>query len=116
VAWTQGRLGVPIDVERWLDPLDPMRRGSSLYQTANRLAYTVWFRRVGVDAWLCHLLFIDDALYRPTNRTTWEQGLEEAERALGIAGLDFPYAGHAFLDALSPEEQLSDLHPARAGS
>src|SRR5581483_2151818 len=38
IAWVQGWLHAPLDVRRWLDPLDPVRPSSSLYQTANRLA------------------------------------------------------------------------------
>lgn len=41
IAWTQGRLGVPLDVRRWLDPLDPARPGSSLYRrlTGSRTSF-----------------------------------------------------------------------------
>jgi hypothetical protein len=109
VAWVQGRLGVPLDVTRWLDPLDPGKPGSALYQTANRLAYAVWLRSRGVEAWLCHLLFVDDRLHHPTSRIAWEDGLEEAERALGIDGLELPFAGHAFLDAIDPEVELAEF-------
>jgi hypothetical protein len=107
VAWTQEGMGMPVDVPRWLDPLDPQRKGSSLYQTANRLAYTVWLRSQGVDAWLCHLLFLDDPLHQPTSRAAWEQGLEKADRELGIDELDAPFAGHAFLAALDPDHELA---------
>jgi hypothetical protein len=109
VAWAQGRIAVPLDVKRWLDPLDPAQPSSSLYQTANRLAYAVWLRFQGVETWLCHLLFIDDPLHRPTTRDVWEKGLEKAERELGIDGLDLAFAGHAFLDALNPEQVLANL-------
>ena len=106
VAHTQGRLGVALNPSRWLDPLDPTRPSSSLYQTANRLAYTVWFRDRGVDAWLCHLLYLDDPLYRPTSRAVWEAGLEQADRELGIDGLRLDFTGHAFLPALDPTHEL----------
>lgn len=108
IAWTQGRLGVPLDVGRWLDPLDPARPGSSLYQTANRLAYLAWLRSRGVDAWLCHLLFLDDPLHQPTGRAAWEEGLEQAEHELGIAGLELPFAGHAYLEALDVANVLGE--------
>jgi hypothetical protein len=109
VAWAQGRIGVPLGVERWLDPLDPTRPTSSLFQTANRLAYLVWLRSHEVDAWRCHLLYLDDPLHHPTSRAVWEDGLEQAERELGIDGIDLPYAGHVFLEALDPEQELADL-------
>ena len=108
IAWTQGQLAVPLDVSRWLDPLDPAQPTSSLYQTANRLAYVVWLRSRGVDAWLCHLLFLDDPLHHPTARAAWEEGLEQAKRELGIAEVKLPFAGHAYLDALDPEIVLGD--------
>jgi hypothetical protein len=109
-AWAQGRLGVPLDVRRWLDPLDPDKTSSSLYQTANRLTFALWLRSKGVQAWLCHLLFLNDRLHNPTDRATWEAGLDEADRRLGIDGIDIPCAGHAFLEALDPAEEF----PARA--
>jgi Protein of unknown function (DUF3631) len=88
IAWVQGRLGLSLDPERWPDPLDPTEPRSSLYQTANRIAYTVWLRSQGVDAWLCHLLYVEDKLHRPTSRSAWEQGLARADRELGIDGLE----------------------------
>jgi hypothetical protein len=115
IAWAQGRLGVPLDVARWLEPLDPKRPGTSLYQTANRLAYLVWLRSEGIDAWLCHLLFLDDPLHRPTSRRMWEEGLRTAGRELGIEGLEFPYVGHVFLHALDPEIELSALYDSSSG-
>jgi hypothetical protein len=109
VEWAQAELGVPIDASRWLDPLDPKRTASSLYQTANRLAYTVWLRSQGIDAWLCHLLFLGDRLHHPTSRVEWEQALEKGDRELGIDAIKIPFAGHAFLDALDPERELAQL-------
>jgi hypothetical protein len=99
---------VPVDPGRWLDPLDPERPTSSLYQTANRLAFTVWLRSQGVEASLCHLFFLDDRLRQPTSRAAWDEGLAEAERELGLEGLELPFAGHAFLEALDPEVELAD--------
>jgi len=106
IAWTQGQLGVPLDVGRWLDPLDPAR--PSLYQTANRLAHIAWLRSRGVDAWLCHLFFLDDPLHQPTGRAAWEEGVGQAKRELGIAGLELPFAGHAYLEALDAGEVLGE--------
>jgi hypothetical protein len=109
IAWTQGSLGVPLDVRRWLDPLERDRQASSLYQTANRLAYTVWLQHRGVDTWLCHLLYVNDPLHHPTSRADWEAGLEKAERELGIDQLELPFVGHVFLEALDPERELAGL-------
>jgi hypothetical protein len=107
---TQAELGVSVDPGRWLDPLDPARPGSSsLYQTANRIAYAVWLRRQGVEAWLCHLLFTDDLLHHPTGRAEWMQALAIAEHELGIHEIQIPYVGHALLPALDPNQVLADL-------
>ena len=108
IAWVQGRLGVPLDVKRWLDPLDSEKPSSSLYQTANRLAYAVWLRSHGIEAWVCHLLFVDDKLHHPTSRSDWDEALKKADRELGIEGRNFPFAGHAFLDALDPNAELAE--------
>jgi hypothetical protein len=111
----QAELGVPIDPRRWLDPLDPAQPGSSsLYQTANRIAYAVWLRRHGVETWLCHLLFTGDPLHHPTSRAEWERALATAERQLGIDDIAIPFVGHAFLPALDPEQVLADLREGRA--
>lgn len=86
-----------MDVTRWLDPLDPTRKSSLLFQTANRISYAVWLRSHGVDTWLCHLLYLDDPRYHSTSKAAWEEALEKAERELGVDGLDLPFVGHAFL-------------------
>lgn len=114
VAWVQGRLDLPLDVPRWIDPLDPDEPDSSLYQTANRIAYTTWLRSQGIDTWLCHLLYLNDPLHHPTSRSTWEEGLARADRELGIDGLELPFAGHAWLDPLDPNTELADLHTGGA--
>jgi hypothetical protein len=111
-AWVQDKLGLERDIERWLDPLAPNRPSSSLYQTANRIAYTVWLHEQGVDAWLCHLLYLDDPLFQPTSRLEWERGIADAERALGIDQLVLPFAGHAFLPALDPNVELAGDLPS----
>lgn len=108
IAWTQGQLGASLDVGRWCDPLDAARSTSSLYQTANRLAFTVWLRHQEVEAWLCHLLFLEDPYHHPTSRAAWHEGLARAERELGISGLNIPFAGNALLESLDPEVELSD--------
>jgi hypothetical protein len=106
----QAELGVMVDLRCWLDPLDPERPGSSsLYQTANRIAYTVWFRRMGIEAWLCHLLFIDDALHHPTDEGAWRRAIATADQQLGLDDVELPYVGHAFLSALDPEHVLANL-------
>jgi hypothetical protein len=110
IAWTQEKLGLRVEPSRWLGPLDPTRPNSSLYQTANRLAHTVWLRNQGVEAFLCHLLFLDDPLHHPTRRAAWEKGLEQAELELGINAVELSFAGHAFLKALDPEVELADVH------
>jgi hypothetical protein len=109
IAWVQGWLHLPLEVERWLDPLDPVRPSSSLHQTANRLAYAVWLQSQGIDTWLCHLLYLEDPLHHPTSRSEWEQGLEQAVRELGVDGLELPFAGHAWLKALDPDVELAEL-------
>jgi len=115
IAWTQMQLGVTVGVDRWLQPLDPKRPSSSLYQTANRLAYLVWLRDRGVNAWFCHLLYLDDPLHQPTGRAAWEKALTRAERELGIDDVIIPYAGHALLPALDPEVELAGLKSAGSG-
>lgn len=116
IAWVQGRLQMPLDVARWLDPLNPEQPSSSLFQTANRIAYAVWFQSQGVQAWVCHLLYLNDQMHHPTSRSAWEQGLARAERELGIEGLELPFAGHAWLDALDPETELANLLPAESST
>jgi hypothetical protein len=69
----------------------------------------VWLRSQGIDAWLCHLLYVEDKLHHPTSRSAWEQGVAQAERELGIDRLELPFAGHAWLDALDPGTELADL-------
>ncbi len=61
---------------------------SSLYQSANRYAHLYWLREVaGVDAWLTHLLFVDDPTYGATSQELWEEKLPELEPATsGVTG------------------------------
>jgi hypothetical protein len=96
---TQRWLGVDIPVNRWLDPLRPGEPGhSSVYQSANRYAHLYWLREVAaVDAWLAHLLFIEDPTFKPTTREKWEYALPRIEADLGLVGVHIPCAGHVFL-------------------
>ena len=80
----------------------------------------MWLRSQGIDAWLCHLLYVEDKLHHPTSRSAWEQGVAQAERELGIDRLELPFAGHAWLDALDPGTELPPSqrseHTALTGS
>jgi hypothetical protein len=99
LAETQAWLGVPREPERWMDPLRPSEHGhSSVYQSANRYAHLYWLReKEGVEAWLCHLLFVDDPTYGATSRELWEEKLPQIERDLGLEDRTVPFAGHVFL-------------------
>jgi hypothetical protein len=102
LAETQAALGLEADPGRWLDPLRPNEPGhSSVYQTANRYAYLRWLRDQGVQAWLVHLLVVDDPTWQPTSRETWELALPGIERDLGLEGVDVPGASHVFIRGLS---------------
>lgn len=98
---TQRWLGVREDPERWMDPLRPEELGhSSLYQSANRYAHLYWLRHLhGVEAWLVHLLFVDDPTYRPTPWNVWEPEIERIEAELGLTGA-VPHASHVYLPGL----------------
>jgi hypothetical protein len=89
LAWTQGRLGIDLDVKSWT---------GSLYQNANRLATLLWLRHRGVDAWLVHLLFTGDQR-SPTTNEMWEEALAGAEARLGFEGADVPWAARVMLPA-----------------
>lgn len=108
IAWAQRELGVPIDAERWMRPLDEQRPSSSLYQTTNRLAHTLWLRSIGVDAWLCHLLFVGDTRFGHSTKDQWEVALAKADRELGLVSAAIPFAGHAYLAALDAAAVLAD--------
>jgi hypothetical protein len=103
LAETQAWLGLPREPERWMDPLRPQQRGhSSVYQSANRYAHLYWLREcAGVEAWLCHLLFVDDPTYGTTSRECWDKKLSEIKHDLGLGVSVFPYADHVFLTGLS---------------
>ena len=97
LAWTQGRLGIPLDLAAWMGPL---------YQNANRLAHVYWLRSRGVRAWLVHLLFTDDP-HGPTTAPEWQDALAKADAALGLAGVTVDAAGHVLLPAGTRDELLS---------
>jgi hypothetical protein len=97
LAWTQGTLGIPFELARWLGPL---------YQNANRLAHVYWLRSRGVRAWLVHLLFTDDP-HGPTSAAEWEAALEKADAGLGLAGVAVGAAAHIHLPAGTRDEFLS---------
>jgi hypothetical protein len=89
LAWTQGRLGIDLDVDSWTGPL---------YQNANRLAMLLWLRQRGVDAWLVHLLFTEDRR-SSTTVEQWQKALASADETLGLNGIDVPWAAHVTLPA-----------------
>ncbi|MBA2535931.1 MAG: hypothetical protein H0V20_00665 [Actinobacteria bacterium] len=100
LARTQEWLGLNPDPERWMYALRGHPR-SSLYQSANRYAHLYWLREVvSVEAWLVHLLFVDDTTHLATSRARWRAGLKQVERELGLEGVPVPHAGHVFLPAL----------------
>jgi len=78
------------------------------YQFANRLAHPLWLRRMGVEAWLVHLLFTHDP-HRPTGETEWRRAIEQMHAELGLDEARLDHVGVAVLPALS----ASDLHAAR---
>jgi hypothetical protein len=84
LAWTQGRLGIELNVAAWT---------GSLYQNANRLATLVWLRDRGVDAWLVHLLFTGDRR-SPTTAAEWEHAAADADKRLGLPRGAVPWATH----------------------
>ena len=98
LAWTQGLLGLALDLPAWCGPL---------YQNANRLAHAYWLRSRGIEAWVVHLLFIDDP-HGPTSEVEWEQALGQADAALGLAGRTVPVSAHVFLPAGNRAELVSE--------
>lgn len=97
LAWTQGRLGIPLDIAAWTGPL---------YQNANRLAHVYWLRSRGVLAWLVHLLFTDDP-HGPTSAAQWDNALKKADTELRLTGVPVDAAGHVLLPAGTRDELLS---------
>lgn len=95
LAWTQGRLALPLNTATWTGPL---------YQNANRLAHLCWLQSRGVRTWLVHLLFTG-APRAPTTEKDWHDALQKADEALGLTGVAVPSAGHVLLPA-RPREEL----------
>lgn len=81
IVWAQQRLGMEADPERWL---------SQRYQLANRLAHTLWLRDQGVEAWLLHILFVNDP-HSPTDEAEWLSSMGRAHKELGASeGVEAP--------------------------
>ena len=98
LAWTQGRIGCPLDVDAWT---------GALYQNANRLAHLYWLESRGVQAWLVHLLFTGDP-HGSTSEGEWEEAAKLADEHMGIAGYSIPRAGHVCLEAGTYKELVEE--------
>lgn len=99
LAATRTWLGVDGHAAAWTGPL---------YQSANRYAHLYWLREVaGVEAWLVHLLFVDDMTYRGASNEEWETALPPVEEELGLRNVQIPWAGHAFLPGLTPADLVA---------
>ena len=108
LAETQRSLGLAEEPERWMDPLRPEEHGhSSVYQSANRYAHLYWLRKLGIEAWLVHLLFVEDPTFGRTSREIWEAAVPQIEDDLGLRGIRVPYATHVFLPGLDPDAALA---------
>ena len=95
LAATQRWLGLAENPEAWLGPL---------YQSANRLAHLYWLREVvNVEAWLVHLVFLDDHTHKATSQAEWDEALPKIDHELGLARRS-EFAWHAFLPALAADE------------
>jgi hypothetical protein len=103
IGWAQEQLGLAVNTARWMEAVDAARPSSSLYQTANRIAHTLWLRSVGVDAWLCHLLFVRDTRFGHSTEDEWVAAIAHAEQLLGIDEAKIPFIGHTYLQALDVE-------------
>jgi hypothetical protein len=95
LAETQLAFGLEPNLEPWLE---------RYYQSANRYAHLHWLRELGVEAWLTHLLFLDDRTHKPTSRVAWDAELPPIKRDLGVADRAIPHAADVFLPALEPVE------------
>jgi hypothetical protein len=95
LAWTQNYLKLQdTSVETWCGPL---------YQSANRLAHLAWLHSLGTQAWLVHLLFLDDP-HSPTSAVEWNRALEKANRELGLPETALAGVGHVLLPAADREQ------------
>lgn len=93
LAWTQQMLGVRADPEIWLG------RG---YQFANRLAHLAWLRQLGLDAWLVHLLFVDDP-HHPTGEREWDWAIRALHAELRLDQRALDHVSVVLLPALDRE-------------
>ena len=98
LAATKAWLGVNPALD-WLGRssyrLENRTRNGSLYQMANRIAHLYFFREVlGIEAWLVNLCFLDDP-HSPTSQASWDSGLSEVKRNLGLTTV--PFAVDVFL-------------------
>jgi hypothetical protein len=106
IAETQRWLGVQARPERWIEPVRRHQPGSSLYQSANRFAHLYFLRELaGVDAWLVHVLFVDDTTHVATSLERWRRALAQMEAELGLSHARVPWSGHVFLAASPPHER-----------
>ena len=95
------------ETRRWLKVENVFAEAwlGELYQSANRLAYLYFLReRLGIPAWLIHLLFVDDPR-SPTSEQTWQPALQAVERELGLADRVDGYA-HVYLPGLERPERI----------
>lgn len=72
---------------------------SKRYQQANRLAHLLFLRRLGVQAWLANVYFVDDETHIPTSLSGWEEPLAASKRDLGLSGA-LEYTGDVFIESL----------------
>lgn len=89
-AATQHDLGLPEEPERWM---------GRFYQFANRLTYYRWLRRMGVEAWLVHVLFVNDP-HGSTSEAGWDAALETMHGELGLSESSLEGVGAVMLPAL----------------
>lgn len=114
LAETQRWLGIHEEPERWMDPLRPAERGhSSVYQSANRYAHLYWLRQHRIEAWLVHLLFVDDP-FGQTSREAWELALPKVDEDLNLRGVLVPNATHVFLPGLDQHDYQGTTLSRRA--
>ena len=103
VSQAQQWIGLSPDPALWL---------SAHYQMANRIAHLLWLREVAdVDAWLVHLLIVNDMTHVSTSEAEWNVALDSATQALGLKDVDLPHVGHVYLEARDRRELLV---PSRA--
>ncbi len=91
LAYTQASLGLESDPDRWT---------RSFYESAARYAHLQFLRDAGVNAWLVHVLFVNDATHIGATQTEWERALPAIDHELGLEDVEVPHAGHVFLPAL----------------